>query len=126
MTIDMKDIINGMPADRREKVEKRAAELIAEEMTLRQLRKAHRKTQAQLSKKLNLTQDQVSRIEQRSDFLLSTLRKYVEGMGGSLKLVAEFPKSAPVILTGVTDVDPDRPRKRPQRAARRREAALAR
>ena len=50
----------------RKKVEARAAELIAEEMTLRELRHARR-----------LTQDSVSRLGKRSDFLLSTLRKTV-------------------------------------------------
>jgi transcriptional regulator with XRE-family HTH domain len=67
------------------------AQLIAEELTLPELRKAHNKTQTAVAKVLGLTQDQVSRLEQRSDVLTSTLRKYVESMGGRLSLVAEFP-----------------------------------
>ena len=65
------------------KTEARAAELIAEEMTLRELRHARKLTQVRVAKKLGITQDSVSRIEKRSDLLLSTLRKTVEAMGGT-------------------------------------------
>jgi DNA-binding XRE family transcriptional regulator len=85
---------------RRKKIDARTAQLVAEELTLRELRKAHQKTQTQVAKELGMTQDQVSRLEQRSDVLLSTLRKYVEAMGGRLSLVAEFPDHEPVSLTG--------------------------
>ena len=62
----------GSPA-RRKKIGKRAAELIAEEMTLRELRRAHKLTQQCIAETLGIGQDQVSRLEQRSDLLLSTL-----------------------------------------------------
>jgi hypothetical protein len=52
-----------------------------------------------MAKALGITQDRVSRLERRSDLLLSTLRKTVEGMGGNLSLVAEFPDRAPVVLS---------------------------
>ncbi len=90
------------PAQRK-KVEARAAELIAEEMTLRDLRKARELTQARMAEELGITQDGVSRLEKRSDLLLSTLRKSVEAMGGRLSLVAEFPDRAPVVLTGIAE-----------------------
>jgi hypothetical protein len=48
-------------------------------------------------------QDGVSRLEKRSDLLLSTLRKTVEALGGRLSLVAEFPDRGPVVLPGITD-----------------------
>ena len=68
-------------------MEARAAELIAEEMTLRDLRKARKLTQVRMAHTLGITQDSVSRLEQRSDLLLSTLR-------GLLKQWAEaFPWS---------------------------------
>lgn len=53
-------------------------------------------------------QDGVSRLEKRSDLLLSTLRKSVEAMGGNLSLVAEFPDREPVVLSSIaaTEVDP--------------------
>ena len=82
---------------RRKRVEARAAALIAEEMTLQELRQARKLTQVRLAKALGITQDGVSRLEKRSDLLLSTLRKSVEAMGGNLSLVAEFPDREPVI-----------------------------
>ena len=103
MPTNVDDIIKSLSPARRKKVEARAAELIAEEMTLRELRKARKLTQVRVAKKLGITQDSVSRLEQRSDLLLSTLRKTVEAMGGSLSLVAEFPDRAPVVLAGISE-----------------------
>ena len=87
-------------------MEARAAELIAEEMTLRELRRARKLTQVRMAKALGVTQDSVSRLEKRSDLLLSTLRKTVQAMGGNLSLVAEFPDRAPVVLSGIAEDDP--------------------
>jgi transcriptional regulator with XRE-family HTH domain len=83
-------------------VEARGAELIAEEMSLRDLRKAHELTQTRMAEALGMGQDGISRIEQRSDLLLSTLRSYVEAMGGQLRLIAEFPDRPPVHLAGIS------------------------
>ena len=69
---------------RRRKVEARAAELVSEEMTLQELRQARKLTQVRMAKALRITQDGVSRLERRTDLLLSTLRKSVEAMGGSI------------------------------------------
>ncbi|MDE0459532.1 MAG: helix-turn-helix transcriptional regulator, partial [Chromatiales bacterium] len=87
------------------KVEDLAAEFIAEEMTLRELRKARKFTQASVARELGISQDAISRLEQRSDLLLSTLRRTVEAMGGSLSLVARFPDRPPVELAGIADHD---------------------
>jgi hypothetical protein len=54
-----------------------------------------------MAKTLGITQDGVSRLEKRSDLLLSTLRKTVEAMGGKLSLVAEFPDRPPVVLSSI-------------------------
>ena len=106
MAVNVNDRIRKLGPVQRKKVEARAAELIAEEMTLRQLRTARQLTQVRMAKVLGITQDSVSRIERRSDLLLSTLRKTVEAMGGNLSLVAEFPDRAPVVLSGIADDDP--------------------
>ena len=106
MPVTVDDKIRKLSAAQRKKVEARAAELIAEEMTLRELRKARKLTQARMAKQLGITQDGVSRLEKRSDLLLSTLRKTVEAMGGSLSLVAEFPDRRPVVLSGIAEDDP--------------------
>ena len=59
--------------------------------TLSQLRHARRLTQVQLAAALGVSQAQVSRIENQADLYLSTLRSYVEAMGGELQLHAVFP-----------------------------------
>ena len=103
MPTNVNDIINNLSPARRKKVEARAAELIAEEMTLRELRHARKLTQVKMARKLGVSQDSISRLEKRSDLLLSTLRKTVKAMGGKLSLVAEFPDRAPVVLSGIAE-----------------------
>src|ERR1700732_1010156 len=101
MPTTLKDKMKKLSPTQRKKVEARAAQLIAEEMTLRELRHARKLTQVRMARKLGITQDSVSRLEKRSDLLLSTLRKTVQAMGGNLSLVAEFPDRAPVVLSGI-------------------------
>ncbi len=103
MPTNVNDIIKKLSPAQRKKVKSRAAELIAEEMTLRELRKARKLTQVRMAKQLGITQDSVSRLEKRSDLLLSTLRKTVEAMGGELSLVAEFPDRPPVVLSSIAE-----------------------
>jgi hypothetical protein len=57
-----------------------------------------------MAKALGIGQDGVSKLEKRVDLMISTLRKTVEAMGGSLSLVAEFPGRDPVILPGISVV----------------------
>ena len=109
MATNVNDIIKKLSPAQRKKVEARATQLIAEEMTLRELRHARKLTQVRVAKKLGITQDSVSRLEKRSDLLLSTLRNTVEAMGGNLSLVAEFPDRAPVVLSGIAENDPPKP-----------------
>ncbi len=103
MALNVDDVIAGLDPDRRRRVEERAAELVAEEMTLRELRRARRLTQVSVARQLGIGQDGVSRLEQRSDLLLSTLRRTVEAMGGSLSLVARFPDRPSVELSGFAE-----------------------
>src|SRR5215472_7314939 len=107
MAVNVDDKIKKLSPAQRKKVEARAAELIAEEMTLRELRHARKLTQVCMAKALGITQDSVSRLEKRSDLLLSTLRKTVEAMGGNLSLIAEFPDRAPVVLSGIAEAGPE-------------------
>jgi DNA-binding XRE family transcriptional regulator len=101
MTVSLEEILQGLPEERRRRIEQRAAELIAEELNLREVRRLRKLTQARLSKKLKIGQEGVSRIEKRSDLYISTLRNYVEGVGGKLKLVVELPDRPPVLLSGL-------------------------
>ena len=81
MAVNVEDKIRKLSTAQRRKVEVRAAELIAEEMTLRELRKARQLTQVRLARRLGITQDGVSRLEKRSDRLLSTAAAHAEGDG---------------------------------------------
>src|SRR5208337_4890989 len=69
MPANVNDKVRSLPSSQRRKVEARAAELIAEEMTLRELRKARKLTQVRLARTLKINQDSVSRLERRSDLL---------------------------------------------------------
>ena len=95
-TVDVRDILASLPPARQQAIAKRAAELKAEVRSLMELRKARRLTQAELARKLRVSQESVSRLEKRSDMLISTLTKHVEKLGGELVLVAQFPGAAPV------------------------------
>ena len=103
MTLTLRTMMANLDPERRRTIEDRAAELIAEEMTLRELRKARQLTQVSVARELGISQDGVSRLEQRSDLLLSTLRRTVEAMGGSLSLIATFPDRPPVELSGIAE-----------------------
>jgi len=104
MARTLADKLQQLPVARRRKVGARAAELIAEEMSLRDLRKALSRTQVDLAKTLKVGQDTVSRYEQRSDMLLSTLQSYIHAMGGELDLVVTFPNRKPVKLKSLGGV----------------------
>ena len=119
MPVNVNEIIRKLSSAERKKVEHRAAELVAEEMNLRDLRKARKLTQARVAKRLGITQDSVSRLEKRSDLLLSTLRKTVKAMGGDVRILAEFPGRAPVVLS---DLSEDHARRKSSRRHMRRRA----
>ena len=105
MPKDLDDIMRDFSPERRERIEKRAKELIDEHMTLQDIRKARQLTQERMAQILGIGQDSVSRLEKRTDLHLSTLNNYINAMGGSLKLVAEFPDRSPVILDGLTELN---------------------
>jgi len=105
MARNVNDIISALPAARRRKIEKRAQQLIAEEMTLQELRRARALTQVEMAKTLGIAQKQISEIEKRTDMHISTLRRSIEAMGGTLSLVAQFPDREPVVLAGISALD---------------------
>ncbi len=102
---NLKDVMNTLPTERRAKIEARAEELIAEEMTLRDLRKARDLTQEHMAELLSVGQDNISRLERRADMLVSTLRSYVAAMGGSLDLIVRFPDRPAVSLSALFGKD---------------------
>jgi DNA-binding XRE family transcriptional regulator len=112
MAIPYEQVLAGESEEPQLRVKQSAAELIAEELRLRELRRLRKLTQARLSKKLKIGQEGVSRIEKRTDLYLSTLRSYVEAVGGELTLMVKFPDRPPVILTGLGESDSPKPTKR--------------
>lgn len=107
MSVNIDDKIRTLSPARQRKIEARTAELIAEEMSLRDLRKARKLTQVRLAKMLGINQDSVSRLEKRSDLLISTLRKTVKAMGGSVRFVVDFPDRPPVMLSQLAEEPAD-------------------
>ena len=97
----LQEMIEALPVEQQNAVEARFQVLYAEALSLRDLRKAQQLTQEHLAKQLNIRQESVSRIEKRTDLLLSTLNSYVKAMGGELKLVVAFPGRPPVTLEGL-------------------------
>jgi hypothetical protein len=106
MTKSLKDKINALSTERKNAIQERVNQLIAEEMTLRDLRLALEKTQEDLGEILHMKQEGISRLEKRSDMLISTLSKYISAMGGSLKLMAEFPNRKPIEIHGISNINP--------------------
>jgi DNA-binding transcriptional regulator YiaG len=104
MATTLKAILKKLPAERQKKIAKRTKELIEKEITLQALRKALDLTQLEMSARLHINQEAVSRLERRSDLLISTLSSYIEAMGGQLSLTVEFPNRPPVRLTGLENI----------------------
>ena len=97
--------LSQLPQERQQKIHARAADLIVEEMSLRDLRLARQVTQEKMAELLQIRQGSVSRLEKRSDLHLSTLRSVVQAMGGELRLVVEFPDRPPIMISGFQDLD---------------------
>ena len=97
MATTLKEKLDRLPPARRQAVAERTQVLA----TLRELRMALDCTQQQLAEKLSIGQDSISRLEKRSDMRLSTLRAYIEALGGSLDIVAHFPDQPPVSLNAL-------------------------
>lgn len=105
MSIRLEDFIAGLPEKDQEEIKKRSEELIAEEATLRQVRDARERSQQAIAEKLNIKQAAVSKLERRTDMYLSTLRGYIEAMGGELEIIARFPNQV-VRITQFKALDP--------------------
>lgn len=99
MAIRFEDYLAKLPEEERRAVEQRGAELIEEEATLRQLRKAREQSQEELARTLGVKQAAISKLERRADMYVSTLRGLIEAMGGTLEIVARFPGHPPVRLS---------------------------
>ena len=88
--------------ERRQSIEAIKSELLAE-MPLHELRRARALTQRDLAVTLKVNQPAVAKLEQRADVYVSSLRSYIEAVGGKLKIIAEFPEGE-VTITNFSDV----------------------
>jgi len=122
--ISLEEVMAEWPKERREKVEAMGAKLAAkirERMTLAELRKQRKLSQAKMAESLGIGQMQISRLEQRKDPRLSTMQRTVEAMGGSLTMIVTFPDQEPVVLVTAASTDAKKtPRNRGSAKARKK------
>ncbi|MFG1304675.1 XRE family transcriptional regulator [Xanthobacter autotrophicus] len=98
------DVVAALPEARRARVEARARELKDEVESLSELRRVAGKAQVEIASALNVKQPSVSKIEKQTDMYLSTLRSYVEAIGGQLDLIVRLPSHAPLRIERLGDV----------------------
>jgi DNA-binding XRE family transcriptional regulator len=99
--LSLEDVLAALPEKRRKAIEARGAELLAKidkRMTLAEMRKGQKITQAALAEKLGIGQMQISRLEKRKDPRLSTIQRTVAAMGGTLTMVVKLPNHEPMVL----------------------------
>ncbi len=89
---NLNQIIADLPQERQAKIDARYRELRNEVEGLRELRKVAGKAQTEIARALNIKQPSVSKIEKQADMYLSTLRSYIQAIGGQLDLVVRLPK----------------------------------
>ncbi|MBR7654688.1 XRE family transcriptional regulator [Brucella oryzae] len=104
MARSMNDIIAALPVDEQEAIEARYQELKQEVESLRELRQIAGKAQEDIATALNIKQPSVSKIEKQADMYLSTLRSYVEAVGGKLELTVKLPSHPALRLHSLGDV----------------------
>lgn len=100
----LKEVLDALPPKRRAEIDRRFKELVNEVESLRALRRASDMSQAKLAKTLKISQPAVCKIEKQTDMYLSTLRSYVEAMGGELDVIVRLPNRAPVRVKSLEDV----------------------
>lgn len=84
-----RDLTANFTPERRTRIAERAAQL-REEMTLDELRIARGRSQEAVADALEVGQPAVAKLEQRRDMHVSSLRRYIEALGGELELRAKF------------------------------------
>ena len=92
MARSLNEFIAELPADEQAEIEARYQILKQEVEGLRELRQIAGKAQADIATALNIKQPSVSKIEKQADMYLSTLRSYVEAVGGKLELTVKLPE----------------------------------
>jgi len=91
MATSFRTIREKMVPERQERIRRRTEELLSE-LPLQELRQARSWSQEELAEVLGLNQATISKLERRTDMYLSSLRRFVEAMGGELEITASFPE----------------------------------
>lgn len=104
MPVPLKDVLDALPPERRAEIDRRFEELVNEVESLRELRRISEMSQAKIAETLKISQPAVSKIEKQTDMYLSTLRSYVEAMGGELDVIVRLPGRGPVKVRSLEDV----------------------
>ena len=78
---------------RKASIQKRVTAAL-KDMPLAELRQARKFTQQQIAQSLKIKQASVSKMESQTDMYLSTIRKYIEAMGGELEIIVKFPEGS--------------------------------
>jgi len=91
MATKFRKIREQMAPERQERIQARTQELL-DELPLQELRQARALSQEELAEVLGLNQATISKLERRTDMYLSSLRRFVEAMGGELEISANFPE----------------------------------
>jgi len=102
----LNDMLADLPPERQAGVEARYQELKQEVEGLRELRQIAGKAQLEIAEALNIKQPSVSKIERQTDMYLSTLRSYVEAIGGELELTVKLPKRPLLRIHNLGEVTP--------------------
>lgn len=101
--VDLLAEIDALPEDERAEIQARAEELNRQVQALKQLRQQAERSQEEVASALGIKQPSVSKIEAQADMYLSTLRDYIEALGGSLKLVVDLPDHGRIELDHLGD-----------------------
>ena len=99
----LKDVMDRLEPDRRALIGERAEEIHQEYLTLKKLKSHMELTQTSLARNMGVAQATIAQLEQRNDIHVSTWRKYVGALGGTLSIIADMPGQGPVPLTGLGD-----------------------
>jgi DNA-directed RNA polymerase specialized sigma subunit len=99
MPISARDHVARPPVAEREEIAALKATLVREEASLQNLRVARERSQEQIAERLGVQQAAVSKIERRTDMYISSLRKFLQAMGGELDIIARFPDQPAVRIT---------------------------
>ena len=109
----LSEFIASLPEEDQQRIEEQFQQLKQEVESLRELRQATGKAQAEIAAALKIKQPSVSKIEKQADMYISTLRSYVEAIGGELELTVRLPSRPPLRLRQLGDMVEPEPRRKP-------------